>query len=95
MSYEPPFNDDAARLRHQLAQCREELAVALDDVERFSEALAASHERIVELSRRIDEAALLAARNAEGELAALMATKSYRLLRWPRRAWAALHGREL
>jgi len=84
---------DLAELRRELAQCQDRLASALDDVVRAERALAASHDRYLELAARADAMASARARAAESELTALMSTKSYRLLRLPRLAWTRLRNK--
>jgi len=81
---------DLEHVRRELAECREQLAVARDDSSRFARALEQSHDRYVELSERHEELVRLQTADVERELEAIMATKTFRWLRQPRRFWGVL-----
>ena len=79
---------DLEQLRRELAECREQLAVSRDDASRFARALEQSHERYVELNELHEELAQTRSSDAERELRALMATKTFRWMHRPREIWA-------
>ena len=82
---------ELAVARRELLQCKEQLAAALDDAARFARALDQSHDRYIELSRRLDGIAVIKESQAEQDLRALLATKSFRWLQIPRRLWGLFH----